>query len=217
MRRGKKSAVTLIEKIAQQPFAQSNGLREVSLLTAGLVDVDERLGEIGIILQIRVEMGFACTPGAIQSSVGTGERTEQKIRGTTCGFQIRGVSQDASRLGHRADHHPVPGRDDFVVQPRRHAFQPCVIHEWFDPIDRPVKLFRGTGKFLGRLFERVGGIGNTMVFPIAVSGNIVIRAKSDRVLLRRNDFPDLFGVPHEKLSFDAFRVGIRGGIIAAFG
>ena len=63
----------------------------------------------------------------------------------------------------------------------------------------------------------MGGIGNTVVFPIAVIGNIVIRAETDRVLLRRDDVPDLFGIPHEKLSFDALGVGVRGGIIAAFG
>ena len=162
-------------------------------------------------------MGFAGAAGAVQASIGTGERVEQKIRGTTSGFQIGAVSQDPCRLGHCADHHPVPGRDDFVVQPRGHAFQPRVIHEWLDPVDRPSKLFRGTGKFLGRLFERVGGIGNTVMFPISVRGNIVIRAESNRVLLRWDDFPDLFGIPHEKFPFDALRVGIRGGIITAFG
>ena len=74
--RGKETTVLLVRKIAQQPFAQSDGLPQVALFAAGFVHVDEGFHEIGIILQVRIEVGFACPIGAIQASV----RTESVLR-----------------------------------------------------------------------------------------------------------------------------------------
>ena len=200
--RGKEAALLLVKKVRQQSFPQPDGLREISRLPAGFIQVDQSFDETGIILKVRLHVSLLRTIGSIESAVGTRERTDQKVRGPRRGFQIRCRAQHPGRFGHGTDHHAVPGRDDFVVQPGRHALEPRLIHERLHPINRPLHVLRRTVERLGHVVKRGGNVGNTVMLPIAVSRDVIIRTESSRVFLRGDHGPDLFRVPYEKFSFD---------------
>ena len=72
-------ATPIGRKIAEDQVRESQRLAKIPLRRSRLVEVDERLAEKGVVLEVRCEMRPASAPGAQQPPVGSQQRPQREV------------------------------------------------------------------------------------------------------------------------------------------
>ena len=193
-----------ILELLEQRVGQFLGELEVEGIEFGLHQLDQRIDEECVIVEIGVEVRTAVLAGGKQAAVLPHPGADERERALG-GLHPFRLAEDAAGARHAADHQRVPGHEDLLVAPRADA------------------LF-ARGERLGARRSKqplIRGFAHHREVPVLVL-EVGLRieaivALEHRVLLRRQQVFKLVLVPDVVLAFHALRIRIEGRVVPAFG
>ena len=165
-------AARAIPEVRQDAFGEARGVPEVADVAAGLVQVQEAFGQEGIVFEIRVQMRLPRAIGPEQPAVGPPQRGQQKVGRPRGRRQIAGLAQDPRALRHRPQHHPVPRREDLVVQPGRNPLSAGLVQPGAPLLDAPPERLHGDPQAGGDPLDRARRVRDALPLPVAFVGDV---------------------------------------------
>src|SRR5829696_3491753 len=100
---------------------------EPAWLEARLVQGEERLDQVGVVLEVGVEARLAVLGGAQEAPARVAHRTEDEVGARARRVEVARLPQYSPRVGERGDHERVPRAQALVVEPRPHALRPRLV------------------------------------------------------------------------------------------
>ncbi len=213
-RRVEEAARLFIEEVGEGALEQPLRLAQPANLTARLVQVDQPLGQVGVVLQVGIEVRLPGPIGSQQAAVLARERRQDEVGGAFRRFDVSWVADHPVALGQRADHQAVPGGEDLVVQAGLHPVLAGRVHFGARLGQRPLKLVGADAEVRGDGLQRVRRVGYALPLPIAAALDVVVGVEPPRLFFVQH-LGDLFRRPDEELPLHAFRVGVGGRVDAA--
>ena len=180
-------------------------------LETRLVQIHQTHDQKSIIIQIRVELAHAF-PVASQQTPLIAHVVQNKIRRFARFFHVGAVLQNPARQSHRADHEPVPTRENFIVETRLHT--PLALGEKFctAPLQYFKELLFGDSQFFG---ENAGRLlneqGRGVALEVPLFRDAVEPAEYVGFFFAKNLFY-LLRTPNEELALLPLAVCILRGI-----
>ena len=99
-----------ILEVGDHPVGQRPGLAQPSGVAGRGVELEQPVGQEGVILQVGRDLGLAQAIGPQQAAVGRAELGQQELRGALGGLPVFLDAEDPVTVGIGRDHQPVPGR-----------------------------------------------------------------------------------------------------------
>ena len=214
---GEESALLTVGEIRQDALREPHRRRQVPLVAACFIGVDQAFGKIGIVFQVGIQVSRAGAIGPQQSSVSLGESRQEKLTGSLGSSPVSRHVEHPPGFRHGADHHSVPGRDDLVIESGRNAFRARRIEQRLDSIDGRLQVLNGQPQLFRHQRDGLGRMQHILVLPVAARCDIVIGTDSPHILFVRKHRANFLRRPDEEFPLHPFGVGIGCGIEPALG
>ena len=199
----KKPPCSVVAEALDHRVGQRARLAEPARVEARLVEGQQRLEQVGVILEVGVEAPAAVLPGAQQPAVGVAQRAEHEVGGAGGGLEVVGSLEHRAGLGQRGDHQGVPGGQALVVEPRPDALRAHLV-EAPAPLVEALGRARAAHRDVGAL--EVAAVGGPEPGDRLVGVRLVPERRAQ-----------LVHAPDVELALDALRVGVERREEAALG
>ena len=188
---------------------------EVHPITGGLVEVEERARQEGVVVQVGAVLRASARPPVEQLPPGPQARPDELRRRARRLDEASGAEHPPG-LGERPDHEAVPAGQDLLVARRRNALPACGQQPDAGPLERCHRVAGAAAEHPGDLLDGQGDVRDALPLEVPLVGDVPVAA--DQVDVVGVDDPGhLRGGPDEVLPLLALAVGVGGGVEAAFG
>ena len=180
---------------------------------AHLLQLEDRVGEVHVVVQVRIQMGAALHGGCQQPAIPP-QGGADEIEGARRGCRQLLAGQGPRRYRHAADHERVPRGEDLVIARRTHARRAHREQLRARRCDERGD-FRGSAVHLTGDLLRGGG---HVEMPVAleVGRPVESEARCEDGKLRSGERgTHLLAIPDVELALVAFGVGVEARVVAA--
>ena len=193
------------------PPRQDARLRDPGGVEGGLVQIEERRDQKGVVGQVR-RMARLAVHVSVQQPAVAGHLPEDQASGALRCLNIAGLVQDAPAVCQRRDHQAVPVRQDLVVAARTHAALAGPQQPRPGGGHPQTQLTFIRAQFGGDLSRRLLEVQDAPAVLEVPSRRDTVHVAEQPGLLRPEDLGDLFRRPDVVRPLLALAVGVEGRI-----
>ena len=114
---GEEAAALGVGEAGDHRIGRLAGGVEPAHLEGRLVERQQRLEQVGVVLEVGVQLRLAVLPAAQQPAVGVAHLVEHELGRGARGVEVVVAAEHRAGVGERRDHQRVPGGEPLVVEP----------------------------------------------------------------------------------------------------